>query len=120
MANFIVAQKEERDNIKSQLKYILSKHEGCANPIPARELSSILHKDERLVRLFIRELIAEGLPVASSTESPAGYFLVTNLYEAHKYSESIKGRLIEDALRRRDFIRSASLYLRQATQGRLI
>lgn len=109
-----------RNNAKAHLKYILCKHEGSSNPITAKALTDSLHIDDRAVRLLIRELIAEGLPIASSTQSPQGYFLVTNFYEAQRYANSIKSRLIEDATRRRDFNRSASLYLKQATQGRLL
>ena len=106
--------------LKADIKNILIKHTGSTNPVTANQLASTLHKDERIIRLIIRELISEGLPIASRTKLPAGYFMVTNFYEARRYAESIKGRLIEDALRRRDFNRSASLYLKQATQGRLL
>lgn len=108
------------NTLKAYLKYILFKHEGYSNPITAKELSAILQQDERRIRLIIRDLITDGLPIASSTQHPPGYFLVTNFYEARKYADSIKGRLIEDALRRRDFNRSASLYLKQVVQQRLL
>ena len=109
-----------KDNLKAQLKYTLSKHKGYSNPITAKQLALIFRKDERIIRLLIRELISEGLPIASRTELPAGYFLITNFNEANRYANSIKGRLIEDAIRRRDFKRSASLYLGQVVQGRLL
>ena len=75
---------------------------------------------ERKVRLIIRELIAENLPVASTTEPPPGYFIITDRKQAAEYAESIKSRLIEDALRRRDFQRAADQWLMPAEQGRLI
>lgn len=106
--------------IKQQLRGILLRHEGRARAIKANELARIVQCDERRVRLFIRELITEGLPVASSTEAPAGYFLVNNWQEVNQYADSIKGRLIEDAIRRRDFRRAAALYLRPAEQARLL
>lgn len=107
-------------DLKSQLKRILQRHEGRGQAITARELAAVTGYDERRVRLVIRELITDGLPVASSTESPAGYFMVATWEEAHRYAESIKGRLIEDAIRRRDFRRSVALYLKPAEQRRLL
>lgn len=106
---------------KALLKSILLRHEGRANPITGREIAKILgYKDDRRIRLIIRELIAEGLPVASSTENPPGYFIVSNRQEAETYAASIKSRLIEDAIRRRDFRRAADMYLTPATQRRMI
>ena len=108
------------DDLKSQLKRILERHEGRSMAITSRELSTALQIDERRIRLAIRELITEGLPVASSTESPAGYFLVGNWGEAYQYARSVRNRLIEDAVRRRDFMRSAALYLKPAEQVKLL
>ena len=107
-------------NIKAYLKYLLEKHIGQANAITAKNLSEILDGDERHVRVFIRELIAEGLPVASTTKLPYGYFIVESLEEAKQYAASIRRRLIEDAYRRRDFNRSVALHSEQVKQGRLL
>jgi len=49
-----------------------------------------------------------------------GYFIVTTRQEAEQYAGSIRGRLIEDAIRRRDFRRAADQYLTPAEQGVLI
>ncbi len=106
--------------MKQQLKSILLRHEGRVQAIKAQELAEIVQCDERKVRLIIRELIAEGLPVASGTEPPAGYFVVNTWQEASQYAQSIKGRLIEEAIRRRDFRRSAALYLKPAEQARML
>ena len=107
-------------DLKQQLKGILERHEGRASAITSRVLSQLTGEPDRKVRLVIRELISEGLPVASSTESPAGYFLATTRKEAEGYAQSIRGRLIEDALRRRDFRRAADMHLTPASQGRLV
>ena len=109
------------NDIKAQIKSILSRHEGKGRAITGRELAQLVgHRDDRQVRLVIRELIGEGLPVASSTERPMGYFIVSTRQEAEEYALSIKGRLIEDAFRRRDFRRAADWYLTPAKQIRLI
>jgi len=106
---------------KDDLKNILLRHEGQNQAITGRELASIFWlKDDRQIRLTIRELITEGIPIASSTEAPAGYFLVANRKEAEQYALSVRGRLINDALRRRDFRRAADQWLTPAEQGKLI
>jgi len=111
----------DKTDLKAHLKRILLFHAGKARAITGRELAAIVgHRDDRRVRQVIRELIIDGLPVAASTESPAGYFLVTCRQEADEYAASIRSRLIEDALRRRDFRRAAAMHLAPATQGRLL
>ena len=105
--------------LKSQLKNILLRHEGQAQAITGRELAAIFNlRDDRRVRLAIRELITEGVPIASSTES--GYFIVSTRQEAEQYAQSIRSRLIQDAIRRRDFRRAADQYLTPAEQGILL
>jgi len=107
--------------IKAELKRILIRHEGRSQAITGKELAGMFgYKDDRAIRLVIRELITEGLPVASSTEAPAGYFIVGTRQEAEEYAQSIRRRLIEDAIRRRDFRRAADLYLTPATQARMV
>ena len=107
--------------LKSRVKTILLRHEGEARAIPGRELAAMFNlRDERSVRLAIRELIADGLPVAANTEAPAGYFIVATRQEAERYAGSIRNRLIKDAIRRRDFRRAADQYLTPAIQGRLL
>ena len=106
-------------DLKEELKDILLRHEGQAQAITGKELASIFgHRDDRRVRLAIREIIADGLPVASSTET--GYFVVATRKEAEQYALSIKGRLISDAVRRRDFRRAADQWLTPAEQGVLL
>ena len=61
---------------------------------------------ERKVRRIIRELIKE-YPIASSVKPPYGYFLAQNRQEVENYAQSLRDRLIEDAKRRRDFIRAS-------------
>ena len=107
--------------LKVRVKNVLLRHEGEARAITGRELASIFkQRDDRRVRLAIRELRADGLPVAANTESPAGYFVIASRKEAERYALSIRNRLIKDAIRRRDFRRTADQYLTPAEQGRLI
>jgi len=64
-------------------------------------------KNDRLIRIAIRELIADGLPIASSVQKPYGYFIIETPEEAEAYMAVIKSRLVEDAYRRRDFKKAA-------------
>ena len=106
-------------DLKAHLKSILLRHEGQARAITGRELAAMFGlRDDRSIRLVIRELIKDGLPVASSTE--AGYFIVATRQEAEQYAISIRSRLIENAIRRRDFRLAADQYLTPAEQGVLI
>lgn len=109
------------NELKQLVLRIILSHQGRASAIRGTEIASPLgQKDDRLVRLVIRDLIAEGYPIASSVQKPYGYFLVNSPEEAAEYQRNLKNRLIEDAIRLRDFRRSAGLKLAVAKQGVLI
>ena len=77
---------------------------GKANALPGRMLAQRLgYKDDRQIRLMIRELIAEGIPIASAVSPPMGFFIAQDKEEVARYLSDLKGRLVEDAYRRRDF-----------------
>lgn len=81
---------------------------GQANAITAKQLAKRLFlDDDRAIRVVIRELIAEGSPIASSVSKPMGYFIAERLSEVQSYSMVLKSRLVEDAYRLRDFRRAA-------------
>jgi len=85
-------------DVRSLLRY------GKENARKGKDFARLLgFKDDRLVRLVIRELIEEGLPVASSVTPPLGYFIASSLDEARDYMKVLKSRLVQDAYRRRDF-----------------
>jgi hypothetical protein len=109
------------DDLKAHLKSILLRHEGRPRAITGRELAAIVgHRDDRRVRLVIRDLITDGLPVVSNTESPGGYFIPTSIEEAKHCTESLRSRSIEIFLRRKQLIRNTALYLKPALQGKLL
>jgi len=56
---------------------------------------------------MIRDLIEEGYPIASSTGKLPGFFIADTPEEVKDYAQSLRDRLIEDARRRRDFIRAS-------------
>lgn len=124
----VISLSKPKLELKVELRHILERHIGRDRAIPGRELAKMLgHHDDRQIRLSIRELIKDGLPIAAATERkenglkklPAGYFLASTWEEARAYAEGEKSRLIEIALRRRDFNRGAALYLKPAEQRRL-
>ena len=109
------------DELKESVKQLLANHQGHGKAIKGAEIAIILgQNDDRYIRLSIRELIAEGYPIASSVLKPYGYFLVESRAEAIEYQQSLKNRLIEDALRLRDFRRGAGCRLAKTVQGVLI
>jgi hypothetical protein len=107
-------------NSKQEITDILIIRKGRANAITSKQLSKLTGEGDRQIRLIIRDLIKEGLPIASATESPAGYFLTLSVQEKADYIESVKGRLIEDAKRIRDYKRAFDYYTLPTGQGRLI
>lgn len=106
--------------MKTELKNILERHEGRERAIKAQELACLLDTDERHVRQVIEELIDDGLPVVSATESPAGYFIPVSLEQAKEYTQSLRSRAVLIFLRRKKVIRNTALHLKPASQGRLI
>ena len=92
--------------MEERLKEILRIHRGRSRAITAKRIAELVDAEERFVRVKIRSLISEGWPIASVTEKLAGYFLVETIEEANNYAQNLRNRLIEDALRRRDFKRA--------------
>jgi predicted DNA-binding transcriptional regulator YafY len=96
------------ENAISDLLAILQIHRGKAGAITGKELAQVMgEQNDRLIRKEIRDLIADGFPIASSTEKPYGYFMAETPQEVEQYLKQLKGRLVEDAYRRRDFKKAA-------------
>lgn len=101
-------------DVRSLLRY------GKKNARKGKDIASALSfKNDRLVRIAIRELIADGLPVSSSVTPPLGYFIASSLDEANDYMKALKGRLVNDAYRRRDFKVAARSILQPGQLGLL-
>jgi|TARA_Y100000310_G_scaffold76450_1_gene72933 hypothetical protein len=100
---------ENRPELKRLILSTLKK--GRAHALPGKVIAAACRYEpvgsDRLTRMMIRELIEEGYPIASTTVKPAGFFLAETKEEVERYAQSIRGRLIEDALRRRDFLRAS-------------
>lgn len=80
---------------------------GRENARKSKSIAEFLNIPERQVRLIIRDLISEGQPILSETNSPAGYFIARTWSEVKHYTDNLKARGIEDFKRRRDVIRAA-------------
>lgn len=99
-------------SLKHQLRDILLGHMGRGRAIKAEELATRLgYSDDRPVRKAIEELIDDGLPVCSVTESPAGFFLASTRGEAERYTKSLRRRAVLIFLRRKKVIRNAGLFV---------
>ncbi len=102
---------EIKEQYRKRLLGLLQK--GRSKAISSSTLSKYLGIDERRLRILIRELIADGYLIASTTGSPAGFFIAETLPEVQEYAKGLRDRLIEDARRRRDFLRAARIMLGQ-------
>ena len=93
---------EYRIRLKSQVLAALKT--GRANAITEKDIAHALgQSDDRKIHLVIRELISEGVPIASSVSEPMGYYIVANEHEAADYIRILKERIREDMARLRDF-----------------
>ena len=105
----------------SHLSSLLKFHLGKSRAITGKQLAKILGQEEdRAIREEIRELISQGIPIAASTQPPYGYYIVETMEEAEQYMKQLKNRLINDALRRRDFKKAAARTLNKEAQLSLL
>ena len=111
MTTYIETKTDLKEAILRELK------RGKPNALPGRILAQRFgFKDDRRIRLANRDLRAERFPVAASGN---GYFIADSGDEATEYMKVLKGRLVEDAYRLRDFKISARVILhpRQLTMS---
>ena len=89
-------------DLKTQVRRLL--RHGKENARKGKDFARLLgFKDDRPVRLALRELIEDGVPIASSVRPPLGYFIASSTEEATDYKKVLKSRLVNDAYRLRDF-----------------
>jgi len=110
---------ETEVNLKQEVLRQL--RQGQSHAIKGQVIAERLgFKNDRAVRLAIRELIASGVPIASSVKEPQGYYIAETHQEALEYMAGLRSRLIEDALRRRDFKLASYRHFEGAKQGKLL
>ena len=84
---------------------------GRSQARTSRELTKVCQVTDRELRLVIRDFIAGGLPVASSTSGTKGYFIAQTDEEVKGYILELRSRIIETCKRLRDFKRAARTLL---------
>lgn len=99
------------DRIRLRNAILATLKRGKNNAIKGSELARLLgERDDRRARVAIRELIKEGVPIASSVTEPMGFFIVANEFEASNYIRVLKERIKQDTSRLEDFERAVSNY----------
>ena len=100
--------------VRSLLRY------GKENARKGQEIAKTLgFRNDRIIRHAIRDMIAEGLPIASTVNPPFGYYIASSQEEAADYMKVLKSRLVNDAYRRRDFKIAAREVLQPSQLGLL-
>lgn len=108
MKPFVIPSHDRARLRKSVLEAL---RQGRSQAIPGYAIASKCgQKDDRLVRIMIRELIAEGIPIAASVSDPMGYFIVNTDEEATEYMRVLKERIKEDQSRLNDFEKAVSSF----------
>lgn len=83
------------NHLETQLLAILQEHQGKDQAITVDELQQLIPISTRKIRAIIARLVTEyRVPVASSTQLPYGFYLITNEAEArhclHQYWSRVK------------------------------
>lgn len=87
-----------KDAIRSYLGH------GKEYAVTGKSLANILnYSNDRIIRIAIREMIADGIPIASSVNQPYGYYIVSTQQEYNEYIAVLRARALEDFGRLKDF-----------------
>ena len=99
---------QQRKGLKGKvLNHLVTYRRGRKSAIRGKDLAwQWGYGDDRVVRLIIRELIAEGYPIAAAVSEPMGFFLAINEHEALDYARVLKERIKEDQARLDDFLKA--------------
>jgi hypothetical protein len=107
----------EKARMSKSILAILEQHRGKRSAIKGADLARELkQRDDRLIRMVIRDLIAQGVPVSSSVSEPMGFYLVVTPREAEEYIAVLEARIREDEARLRDFKRAVEAALGALTE----
>lgn len=105
----------------TRLLTILQRHRGKDRAITGKRIAAMLgFQDDRAIRQEIRQLISQGIPIASATQPPYGYYIIESPQEAEHYMSQLKSRLVQDAYRRRDFKKASMNALSEEKQLALL
>lgn len=100
---------KDRQEFKRRLLMALGKgrKQALKGSILADQCGYDADGSDRMTRKMIALLIEEGYPIASTTGQPPGFFIAETKEEVKKYAGGLRGRLVEDAIRRRNFLRAS-------------
>jgi len=105
---------ELKQEVRRLLRY------GKEKARTGKELAKILgFNNDRLIRLNIRELISDGLPIISSVHPPYGYYIADNPEEITEHLGELRHRALEVLGRYKD-LKLASREILQPHQMALI
>ena len=112
-------------DLKSRVLAILEHHKGRADAITSYDLAEAVDLPrtravQRKLQLIIRELRKEGRPVLATCRAPYGYYYASTWAEVQDCLASLKSRLCEDALTRRDIKVASGLYFEGARRVKLL
>lgn len=97
---------DHKDGLKYQVFQHL--HRGKYKAISGRLLAERLgFRDDRRIRDAICQLIQDGVPIVSSTTWPQGFYIAETKDEIKHFAESMKSRIKEIAIHRRNLLRAA-------------
>lgn len=104
--------------LKQEVKLLLNTGKGYATTGEALALT-LNYKNDRFIRLAIRELIADGIPVISSVNPPYGYYIANSPDDITEHLGDLRHRALEILRRYRD-LKLASRNILQPHQMALI
>lgn len=86
------------DDLKARFRQIMARHRGARNAIQVRELAGRLglgegHNGQRVVQIVKRELVDEGVLIASSCGKQSGYFLPETNEEVQATLKNYENRI---------------------------
>lgn len=103
----LTLDRQEASELPARVMGILDHHRGSGNAITGLCIARMLgYKNDRLIRVVISQLIAEGKPIAASVSEPLGYYLVETEQEAEVYERVLRSRALRTFERLRDFQRA--------------
>ena len=113
-------------SLKTEVLHILERHTGRANAVTSYELCDYVglprtRAAQRKIQITIQELRRkDNLPILSSSQYPYGYWMPESWVEVYEFAGSMRSRVIEDCLTRRDVLRGAPAYFESAEKVRLL
>jgi len=115
----VTATRLNKTDIKRELRTILGRHTGRDSAITGESLARMVGQRNRQVRQILEDLIEEGLPIVSTSEPPAGYFIATSHKEAEIHTESLHSRAMSLLHREKKAVDNMEDFWEENRQGRM-